>query len=226
VDEKILGISLTLLAVSSTAWLAIRAYYTQKEYELILNRYLEGSLDLLASDLQMIVTIFNHNWARCLAIIKSYRDLGDDFDLNELSKGFLELTSSNPNIIAHHRLNSLTGTMNYWNYYQHATSYYTGANSVITKEIPEVIRVKVSGELINNSHHEIIESAFQTAREQNEKSHVYVQLISEFQDLATALETERFTFKNLINFKKNKNVKISLKRVSETLKLLEKEDDL
>ena len=224
----ILEISLTLLAVSLAALFALITFYRQKEYELVLKRYLEGSIDLLAADLQEIASVFAHNWARCLAVIKSYRDTGDDFDVAELNNGFLDMKASNPNIVAHYKLHRLTGTMDYWNYYQKAIAFYTTANSTLTKEIPETIRIRIVGDRIDNPHNEIAESAFEMAREKDEESYKYVRLISEFQDLATALESETFTFKKMKKFKNKKDIKELISRVEQAVNELESgggEDD-
>lgn len=220
----ILEISLTLLAISLTALFALITFYRQKEYELVLKRYLEGTLDLLAADLQQISAVFAHNWARTLAVIKSYRDTGDDFDVLEFSDGYLEMEASNPNIVAHYKLHRLTGTMDYWSYYQKAIAFYATANSILTKEIPETIKLRITGERINSPHREIAESAFEIAREKEEESHKYIRLISELQDLATSLESETFTFKKIDKFKNNKNVKSLILSLEEAYKSLEQED--
>jgi hypothetical protein len=224
VKSDILEISLAILAAALAAWLALITYFRQKEYELILERYLVGSIDLLASDLQGIAAVFAHNWTRCLAIIKSYRDTGDEFDIAELTTGFLDMNASNPNIVAHYRLHRLVGTMDYWNYYLAAIAFYATANSVLTKEIPETIRRRMTGSQISNAHAEIAEAAFRVASEQDADSHKYIRLVSEFQDLATALEGEKFTFKKVRSFKSKDCVRQSIGRVEQTVKDLQNQN--
>jgi hypothetical protein len=45
-----------------------------------------------------------HNWARCLNIVKAYRDEKANFDIGELDKGFQNLDFSKIQRIAHHRI--------------------------------------------------------------------------------------------------------------------------
>jgi hypothetical protein len=122
-DDVLLQTSLALFAASLTAWFAVLIYFRQREHELILSRYLEGSLDHLAAEVGIIYEAFSHNWARCLAIIKSYRDIEEQFDLEELSKGFVDLQAGKHNIVAHQRLFTLTGTNDYWVAYQLAMAH-------------------------------------------------------------------------------------------------------
>ena len=119
------------LSAALAGWFAVQTYFRQREHELILSRYLEGGIDLLAAELQRVITIFNHNWARCLSVLAAFRDLEADFDIAELQKGFIDLESSNPNVVAHHRLFTLVGTHEYWMAYQAATAFFAGANIVV-----------------------------------------------------------------------------------------------
>jgi len=112
-DNAILQASLALLAAALAAWFAVHTYFRQREYELIISRYLEGGVDMLAAEIERVAAIFNHNWARCLSILSSYRDLENGFNIAELEKGFLELQSSNLNAIGHHKLYTLVGTSEY-----------------------------------------------------------------------------------------------------------------
>lgn len=85
-EAIILQASLALFAAALTAWFAVQSYYQQREYELIIERYLEGGIDLLAAELERVTAVFHHNWARCLSMLGSYRDLESDFDISEFDK--------------------------------------------------------------------------------------------------------------------------------------------
>jgi hypothetical protein len=90
--EIIKGI-FTLVPVALGAWIGLRLYFRQKEYELIKQRYLEGAVDIVAAEVEQAFGTFSHNWARCLNIVKAFRDAQNDFDAKELEKGFLDLDS-------------------------------------------------------------------------------------------------------------------------------------
>jgi hypothetical protein len=218
VGDIILQASLALLAAALAGWFAVQTYYQQREYELIITRYLEGGIDLLAAEVEQVVAVFNHNWARCLSILGSYRDLEGDFDLAELDKGFVELQSSNLNVIGHHKLFTLVGTHEYWTVYQSAMAFFTSANAVLVKQIPDVIRMKLTTTRIAQPHAEVVEQGFQEAKQQQDQSHKYAQLAAEFQILSATLESERVRFKKLKDFRKKAEVRESLARLKETFR--------
>jgi len=99
---------ITLAVALLGAWWALHLYFRQKEYELIKQRYLEGGVDIVAAEVEQASGVLHHNWARCLNIIKAYRDEKTDFDIQELEKGFQLLDSSKIHRIPHHRISNLT----------------------------------------------------------------------------------------------------------------------
>src|SRR3954463_7558992 len=84
----------TLAAAALAAWVALSLYFRQKEYELIKQRYLEGAVDVVAADFEAALGVLSHNWARCLHVVKLYRDEEEHLDLAELDKGFLDVDAS------------------------------------------------------------------------------------------------------------------------------------
>lgn len=223
--EIVFQISLALLVAALAAWFTVLTYFRQREHEVILSRYLEGGLDLLAAEMERVSETFSHNWARCLLIVKSFRDLNDQYDVAELSKGFLELQSSKHNIVAHHRLYTLTGTYDYWYFYQKAMAFYTSANSILVKEIPEVLRVKLTSDRINTPYSELAAEAFIVAKQQDEGSHKYVQFVAELQILSAALESERYRFKDFGKFRSKPAVSESMENMKHLLASLDEETD-
>lgn len=220
--ESIIG----LIAVGLAAWLAKGAYYKQKEYELIRARYLDGGLDHLSGDLENVASIFAHNWARCLDIIKSYRDVGQDFDLTQLEKGFVDLQASSLQLAALNRIVTLTDTPEYWQLYQHATAFYTSANSTLVKEVPEAIRLALTTDRVGGTVSQVAEHAFNVALQLNKQHIKYIALIQELQILSTLLESERFTLKSIKAFAKKKEVSGSAARIKSLLADIESESDV
>lgn len=97
---------ITLVVGLAVAYVGLWLYFRQKEYELVKQRHLEQCIDVIASELELALGTFSHNWARCLQILKDYRDMEVHFDIKQLSAGFLELHSSRFQRIAHFRLRS------------------------------------------------------------------------------------------------------------------------
>jgi hypothetical protein len=208
-DSLVDGI-FTLLAagvgVFSGGWLALRSYFRQKEYELVKERYLEGAIDILASEVELALEISSHNWARCLEVLKIFRDEKELFDQRELTQGFLEYNISFHRI-AHHRVGELVGSSHVWTIYQRALAFVTTKNSIMTKEIPELIRLKLSNQMQMAEIGEIVDKTHKKLCEINDESHRFAYLTSFFHGLGRILERERLTFDHIDRFKERAEVK-------------------
>lgn len=196
----------TLVGAILTAWLAILFYFRQKEYELVKQRYLEDSVDVVASEMEKAFGIHSHNWARCLNIVKAYRDQEDNFDPEELEKGFIEYESANFQTIAHHRLQVLTKSQTYWEVCQLALAFVTNNDSVMRREIPDTIKTKLTTNIIASPHSEVVEKCFTHLKEINENSHKYAILGAQLQVVSRVLEREKMSFKELEQFHEKKQI--------------------
>ncbi len=192
---------------AGAARIGIHYYYKQKEYELVKNRYLENSLDVILSELENGLGLTNHNYARVLNVIKAYRDQGDNFDIAELDKGFLDFNSTEFKLVAHHRLQLLTGSQIFWSTYQLALAYITNANSLLTKEIVDTIRLKITTDKINVEAEEMIEKMFLAAKQEHEDGYRFSELVHQIQLVSDVLEREPMTFKQVEKFRNKKTVK-------------------
>ncbi|MNY44891.1 hypothetical protein D3C86_1799560 [compost metagenome] len=92
-------------------------------------------------------------------------------------------------------------------------AYFISANVVLAKQIPDVIRMKLTTTRIQKSHAEVVEQGFQEASEQQNQSQKYALLVAELQILSAALESERVRFKNLKKFRNKLEVQESLARL-------------
>ena len=204
---------ITLAVALLGAWWALHLYFRQKEYELIKQRYLEGAVDIVAAEVEQASGVLHHNWARCLNIIKAYRDEKTDFDIQELEKGFQLLDSSKIHRIPHHRISNLTGSQLIWEIYQAAIAFIANANTQITKEIPDLIRLKLTTDRIASEPGEIAEAMFEKLKGINEESLKYACLTHGLHELSLMLETEPLRFKRITKFSQRVAVKNLLNRL-------------
>lgn len=198
---------ITLTAPIIAAIIALRLYFRQKEYELIKQRYLEGAVDVVSAELEQALGTFSHNWARSINIVKAFRDEKSHFDPTELHKGFLTFDSSRFHRIAHHRIGNLTGSQSIWRIYQIAMAFCLNANSKLTKEIPEAIRLKLTATEIASDENTIAAAMFAELQRIDDESHKFASLIRELHQLGLLLETERLNFRTLAKFSKRKEVR-------------------
>lgn len=203
----------TLAAVAVGAWIALRLYFRQKEYELLKARYLEGGIDVISGEVEHALGVVSHNWARCVTVVKAYRFEQTHFDLEELSKGFLQLDASNFQRVAHHRVQALVGSPLVWEVFQLAMAYCSNADAKITGEIPDGIRMKLKTQEIGASHEDVAKAAHAELQKLHDGSHRYAALTKELQVLAIQLEGERLSFKRLAKFRERKQVRATLSRL-------------
>lgn len=188
------------------AWLGMRAYFRQKEYELVKERYLEGAIDVVASEVEQSLDIFRHNWTRCINILKAFRDEKAAFDPKELSLGFRDFEMS-IHRIPHHRIGDLVGSQVIWDVYQLAISFAANKNSVLTKEIPEIIRLKLSQHIAMAEPEVIVNETFEDLWKIDEASHRFAHLTRVLHELSRLLEKERMTFNHVGEFRNRGEVK-------------------
>ena len=201
---ELLKIAGTLIGVSIGAWVALRMYFRQKEYELVKQRYLEGAVDILAAELEQTLGIVSHNWTRCIWILRSLRDAKEDFDIKELERGFMPLDTSQFHKTAHFRVQNLTNSIAIWQAYQLAMAYAAIENSLLTEEIPQAIRLRKQ---LQREPEELASSLFARIQEVNSKGERFAKLVHALHALGRILEVERFNFKTIGKFAEREEVK-------------------
>jgi len=194
----------TFIAGIMVAIVGFIAYYKQKEYELCKQRYLEEGFDVVVSVAQQALSIYNHNWARIIEILKSFRDTSpEDFDLSELEKGFIDLSESRFPLIANYRVRSITQSDTIWNVFQLLVSFAQKGISISKKEIPLALRMKISTDKIQATKEEMFEDALNELQKLQDESYLYYEFLKECQKIIDLLETQKFSFKKIRKISKN-----------------------
>lgn len=91
--------------------LGLRAYFMQKDYELVRQRYLVEGVDEVAADMEYGLSVYRNNWARWLEIVRMFRDVGEKINLKMLEDGFIVFDQSKFRMRPHHRVECLVGDM-------------------------------------------------------------------------------------------------------------------
>lgn len=204
----------TLAAVALGSYVALRVYFRQKEYELVKQRYLEGGVDIVAAQLETSLGVVSHNWARCLQVCKSFRDTGEDFDLKELDRGFLVLDASKFQHVAHHRVGSLLQSQVVWDKFQSAMAYASSANSMITQEVPEAMRMLCTTNRNPLDHASMGRRMVEDLRRVHDKSFKFAVLERELHALSLMLEQEKLNWKAIATFSQRVEVQQLIQRLT------------
>ena len=94
-----------------------------------------------------------------------------------------------------------------------ALAFAETANAMVTNEIPETIRLKLTTTKLNADIKRIAEESFKHMKELEDKSHKFSVLTRELEALAGMFQTENFTFKNVLAFNEKAEVKESIERL-------------
>lgn len=143
------GIKALLAACAGilAAWIGLNIYFRQKEYELIKQRYLENSLDIITAELELRYNVLSHNWHVCLDALQRVKINSPHLRTDGYQEEFVALPEIKFLQSPHLRLQSLTKTDAYKKAYLNALINFQLANDFITKEIPSHIEKFKKGEL-------------------------------------------------------------------------------
>jgi hypothetical protein len=204
----------TLVAVVLGSYVGLCIYFRQKEYELVKQRYLEGGVDIVATQLETSLGVVSHNWARCLQVCKSFRDTGEDFDVKELDRGFLVLDNSKFQHVAHHRVSSLLQSQVIWDKFQSAMAYASSANSIITQEVPEAMRMRCTTNRTPRDHASMGQKMIEDLSRVHDKSFKFAVLVRELHALSLMLEQEKLNLKAIATFSQRVEVQQVIQRLT------------
>lgn len=196
----------TLLAVALGTWIGLYAYFRQKEYELTKQRYLEQGLDVVASAVESLLGTVSHNYSRALQLCRQYRENGAAIDLAELSRGFLDLDTSDFHQTAHYRVGSLLNDQIAWNTFQSIMVYASTTNTLFTQEIPEAIRklaVMPDGERDRQAD---AEEMAKSLREKHDEQFMFADFTHSLHVLSLLLERTRLSRKAIAEFSSQSDV--------------------
>ena len=198
---------ITIIGVLLTALLAFRVYLAQKEYELLVSRYLDDGLDAIASELQSVIEAVNHNWARCVDILREYRDLGDKFDQEQLDIGFIERPAGKLQHIANFRVYKIVGNTDFWILYQLAISDLDTAMNRLSREYPNAVRLLIGKNLSDDARKKATEHVVQESRRRHDSIQKWANLLAELHGLRDFLEGKKLTHSYLRRVNKKKEIK-------------------
>lgn len=208
-----------ILGTFLAALFALWFFFRQKEYELVRRRYLEDGLDVLVRQIESALHVYQHNWTRCFLILKTFRDFGKDTPRNLYEQGFLNLDMASLQPTRHYLLQQLIHTNIFYDVHQSMIVFLQDANNFFINDLCAGIRISIDGgkELeITASRQQMIESLQSHLMELNEKANKFWIMLGNLQHLSFELEKQRFTFRKLKRFQKNKIVKKSVETVTIT----------
>lgn len=214
-NPELISSASTVIAACIVVWGGIWAYFRQKEYELVKQRYLDEGIDLLVGAAEASLNTFHSNWARCFQLVEQYKD-NPNFDTKELTRGFLKLSPDRWALTANYRVNKLVGEIDVWRAFQVVMAFSDYGCGITSSEIPEAIKDNMG--LDDKRRQKIAEKMTEQLSSLDEKAnkhHLYIEMM---QQIAAALEVRRFSFKKLESFRKSGDVVQALSTIKDEYK--------
>jgi hypothetical protein len=207
---------ITLLGALVAYWLAKSAYFRQKEYELITERYLRQGLDRITDQVERSLGVFRHNWARSLTIVKMFRDCGKDMNPSLYRGGFIEPDPALYEVWVDYRIRDLIGDDIVNLARQSLEAFIRTTYAFFSEDLCTVVRLSVEGgkELAIRSDREeekrekerIVENYFSRLKKLDEESQQFLELLGQLQHITFVLQTQRFSFKGFRAIRKKPEI--------------------
>ena len=99
--ERLFTVSTILIVSLAVANHGLRVYYRQKEYELVKQRYLEGAVDILASDVELALGVLVRNVARCVYLVHELKTAPTTLDPDKMTAGFERVPGETFHVFEH-----------------------------------------------------------------------------------------------------------------------------
>jgi len=206
----------TVFAAILVPLIGLFVFRRQREYELVRKRYLDEGLDIISDHVEYAQGVFRHNWARSLSLIKNFRDAGKDTAKELYSTDFIQLDPSRFELSRNYILKELVGDNIYSKVQELMFAYVTEANSFFMYDLCQMVRMYVEGTSqlkIKSTRAAIVEEFTKHTIEKEKEFRRFYSLLGELRTLSTILVREKFTFKDINEFKKKREVQLSIKRL-------------
>ena len=206
----LVGLLDKLIPLVLASFIALWAFFRQREYETIKKRYLEDGVDKVASEMSKNINTLRHNWTRAIRLLEEYRSYGDAFDLEELKKDYLDVHGGNLENIANQRVHYLTDSIVFWDAFQSSLAFCKSSDDFMKKEVSKVFNMSLSDDGEHIDKDEVIKAVENKLMEINRKIKPYDRVVSELVSIGQVLERQKFKFKDLQNFHKIDIVKSAI----------------
>jgi hypothetical protein len=214
---------ITVIALYIGYRLGLRAYFRQKDYELVRQRYLIDGVDEVAANIEYGLSVYRNNWARGLQIIRMFRDVGDQINPKMLEGGFIDFDQSKFQMRPHHRMEHLVGDMIFWRVQQNLAAFVIASTGHIKEDMCTEIKLNLS--CPPEKRKEIVDKYDKLLLGKEEESWAYYVPLEKIQDISRLLERTRFTPEEIEQLKNKEFVKEAVQVVKQKFSFAERLED-
>lgn len=207
---------LKILAPFGAAFVAYllgsRAYFRQKEFELVRSRYLEEGIDCVAARAEEAMSLAAHNLQHAFKVLRVFRDVGPDRAV-QMCEGFKGLEAGSLELVAVTRLNELVQDGIFWEVRQLLYSEVQENHTLAADDMCGAMRAIANGAGLKVSKADFLRTYEQKLMEGYCRSSRFSLLVSALHEIASALQAERLTLVAVKNFSKKEVVTREIDRL-------------
>lgn len=207
----------TAIGASIAALLGIAAFFRQKEYESVRQRYLVECIDLICKNIDYALGVFLGNWAQALRLHRDFRDLEKTVDPESYSKQFIKFNYEHFTITPFFRLRELINDQIFWEAAQSLFSFIETSYTFFDSDFRIAVKFFVEGKIDEDKHRDMIDGYLEKIIGQKKKSLKFYLILEELLNIGRILEKERFSFKRIRDFKDKLEVKESISRLRDAI---------
>jgi hypothetical protein len=213
--ENIMQIVSPIFAALIAYYIGMKVYFKQKEYDIVRQRYLDQSLDILCANVDNMLVVFRSNWAQSLWICQLFRDAGKNLGKEYYTSKFQKFDHSLFTLTPFFRLRLLIDDQIFWEATQELVAFVEKTTSFFENDLLTAIKVYIDSDIIKVDHKTIYEEYVPSISDFEKESHKFYDLISGLLVLASVLEKEKFSYKGIHKFKMNDDVAKTVAKLKE-----------
>lgn len=206
-----------LIVAAIPVWFGARAFFRQKEHELVHERYLEKGFDELAATAERALNAHNCNWSYALNVLKKFRDVPNELKPVELDISCFTVVSPVFPYAAAGRVIRVTQSRAIWEAIQLIVAFGNRSYSLCAIEIPMAINAGIEGRL-KGDNKELTKEASDHLETLMTDADIYLDALGQVNVIAFEFETSRFNFKSIREFYMSEAVKNAVLKLEEFVK--------
>lgn len=193
-------------------WLGSRAYFRQKEFELVRSRYLEEGVDRVAAQIEEALSSITHYFTHAIEVLRAFRDVGADRAVQVCGRprrpepGTLELVAVN-------RLQDLVQDDIFWSVRQLLYSTVQEYHSLVAEDMFPAIQAVADGGDLRVSKEEFLKVYEKKVINGYLEGNRFPLLLSCLHEIASVLQSRRLTLKSVRDFHKEAVVARTAKKL-------------
>lgn len=206
-------------------YFGVKTFFRQKEYELVQKRYLDEGIDRVSNAAEEALSVFSNNWSQSLYALKLFRDIDAKSAQEHCEKTLLPLKHTSLEVGPVYRLKALVGDDIFWEVHQLLIGVVSEANFFFMRDLGGAFKAGAEGQPLRVTRDQAFITLHQECIRLHQSVAPFYRLVGALQNIARALEGERFNFKAIQKFKDTEVVKQSIaelrKEFKERLALVE-----